>query len=187
MRFLIRLSTDKGHRPKNVMERQREIAATLQNGKVGNLRVSSKALEFDLFVDSNDDLHAAEKIFSKSSKILTVKRLDIPPTVPDKLKTIKETMSLFDEERFWECHEILEGLWHALKDEEKLLVQGIILVCAALVHFQKNEHDIAISMLKRHQSKLRWHDRFYEGIDLERLRKGISEMIAEGEQKTFRI
>ncbi|MBI2126894.1 MAG: DUF309 domain-containing protein [Thaumarchaeota archaeon] len=169
------------------MEKQREIAATLQNGKVGNLRISSKALEFDLFVDSNDDLHAAEKILSKSSKILTVKRLDIPPTVPGKMKTIKEARNLFNEERFWESHEILEGLWHTLKGEEKNLVQGIILVCAALVHFQKDENDTAISMLKRYQSKLRWHDRFYEGIDLDHLRKGLSKMISEGKRKTFQI
>ena len=169
------------------MEKQREIAARLQKGKVGNLRISNKALEFDLFVDNDDDLDTAEKTLSKSSKLLTVKRLDIPPAVPDRLETIREAMSLFNDERFWECHEILEGLWHALKGEEKILVQGIILVCAALVHFQKNETNTAISMLKRYQSKLRWHDRFYEGIDLGRLRMGVSEMIVESRQKAFQI
>ncbi len=177
MRFLIRLSNDKGHQAKNIMEKQREIAAMLQKGKVGNLRISSKALEFDLFVDSNDDLHAAEKILSKSSKILTVKRIDIPPTVPDKLETIKEAINLFNEERYWECHEILENLWRVLKGDKKILVQAIILVCAAFVHFQKDEADVAISMLQRYQSKLRWHDRFYEGIDLEKLREGVAEII----------
>ena len=89
MRFLIRLATDKEHRPKNVMEKQREIAARLQKGKVGNLRISNKALEFDLFVDNDYDRDTAEKTLSKSSKLLTVKRLDIPPAVPDRLETIR--------------------------------------------------------------------------------------------------
>jgi len=163
--------------PKDSMKRQREMQQLVQKGKVGNLRVTNKALEFDLFVRNDDELHNAEHVFSKVAKILTVKRLDLPPTVPDKNQTINEAKHLFNDERYWECHEILENLWRVLKGDEKTLVQAIILVCAAFVHFQKNEADIAISMLQRYQSKLNWHDRFYEGIDLEKLREGVAEII----------
>jgi len=174
LRFLIRLENHS--RPKDVMKKQREIQQ-LVKGKVGNLRVTNKAFEFDLFVKSEDELHDAENILSKTAKILTVKRLDLPPAVPDKAKTITEVRQLFNEERYWECHEILENLWRVLKGDEKILVQGIILVCAAFVHFQKNEADIALSMLQRYQSKLNWHDRLYEGVDLEKIRNGVAEII----------
>ena len=176
MRFLIRLENDK-IKPKDSMKKQREIQQLVQKGKVGNLRVTNKALEFDLFAKNMDELNDAQYIFSKIAKILTVKRLDLLPTVPDKAKTIIEAKHLFNDERYWECHEILENLWRVFKGDEKTLVQAIILVCAAFVHFQKNEADVAISMLQRYQSKMNWHDRFYGGIDLEKLREGVAEII----------
>jgi hypothetical protein len=159
------------------MKKQREIQQLVQKGKVGNLRVTNKALEFDIFVKDEDELHDAEHVFSKATKTLTVKRLDLPPTVPDKAKTITEARQLFNDERYWECHEILENLWRESKGDEKTLIQGIILVCAAFVHFQKNEADVALSMLQRYQPKLRWDDKFYEGVDLEKLRDGVAEII----------
>ncbi len=175
MRFLIRLENH--DKPKNVMKRQREIQQLVQKSKVGNLRVTNEALEFDLFVGNEDELRDAEHDFSKTAKVLTVKRIDLPPTVPDKAKTMVEAKHLFNDERYWECHEILENIWRVLKGDEKTLMQGIILVCAAFVHFQKNEADVALSMLQRYQSKLRWHESFYEGIDLETLRDGVAEII----------
>ena len=175
MRFLIRLENH--DKPKNVMKKQREIQQLVQRSKVGNLRVTNGALEFDLFVRNEEELHDAEHGLSKTAKVLTVKRIDLPPTVPDKAKTIIEAKHLFKDERYWECHEILENLWRVSKGDEKTLVQGIILVCAAFVHFQKNEADVALAMLQRYQSKLKWHERLYEGIDLEKLRVGVTEII----------
>ena len=51
-------------------------------------------------------------------------------------------------------HEVLEGLWKISTGGEKDLLNGIILVAAAMVHFQKNEIGIGISILKRAMVKL---------------------------------
>ena len=176
MRFLIRVKNDRTI-PKDSMKKQREMQQLVQKVRVGNLRVTNKALEFDLFVKNEDELNDAQHVFSKIAKILTVKRLDLPPTVPDRNQMINEAKHLFNDERYWECHEILENLWRVLEGEEKVMVQAIILACAAFVHFQKNEADVAISMLQRYQSRLKWHERSYEGIDLEKLRNEIAEII----------
>ena len=43
---------------------------------------------------------------------------------------------------FGECHEALEGAWKQSIGDEKELIQGLILVAAALVHYQKDENAI---------------------------------------------
>jgi len=177
LRFLIRVEND--NKSKHVITKQREIQGLVHKGKVGNLRITSKALEFDLFVKNENELHEVENIFSKSAKILTVKKLDIAPMALSKAQTMIEAKNLFNDERYWECHEILEGLWRVLKGDEKILVQAMILVCASFVHFQRNETAVAISMLQRYRSRLKWPDEFYEGVDMQKLRDGVAEFLLE--------
>lgn len=45
---------------------------------------------------------------------------------------------LFDEEKFFEAHEVLEDLWRETKGQERDFYQGLIQLAAALVHYQKN-------------------------------------------------
>ena len=48
----------------------------------------------------------------------------------------------------------LKGVWKKTHEGEKDLVQGIILVAAALVHYQKYENEICLSIMKRAMEKL---------------------------------
>ena len=72
----------------------------------------------------------------------------------EKEKAISEGIDYFNNERFWECHETLEGVWKNCDGNEKFLVQGLILVAAGLVHYQKDEDSICINIFNRALEKL---------------------------------
>ena len=67
---------------------------------------------------------------------------------------IDHAIFLFNIERFWKSHEVLEGIWKESTGVEKRILNGIILIDAAFVHYQKNEIDIFVSILKRSLEKL---------------------------------
>ena len=48
-----------------------------------------------------------------------------------------EFFRLFAREKFFEAHEILEGLWRETKDKDRDFYQGLIQLAALLVHFQR--------------------------------------------------
>ena len=52
---------------------------------------------------------------------------------------IDHAIFLFNIERFWKSHEVLEGIWKESLGIEKRILNGIILIDAAFVHYQKNE------------------------------------------------
>ena len=84
-RYLVRLAHAGVYRPGEHMEllaRVRMLAAPIK-GKAINLRVSPSALEFDLFCATESDPAAFAESFSSLGKILTCKRLDVPPIPVD--------------------------------------------------------------------------------------------------------
>ncbi|MFQ5940673.1 MAG: DUF309 domain-containing protein, partial [Nitrososphaerales archaeon] len=93
----------------------------------------------------------------------------------------------FNDERYWECHEALEYVWKKESGNEKSLLQGIILICAAFVHSQKDEDDTGISMLSRAMQKLQSAEGIYYGIDVDRFKKLISNIMDEKTIKYFKI
>jgi predicted metal-dependent hydrolase len=105
----------------------------------------------------------------------------------EKEKAIKIGISYFNDERFWEAHEVFEGVWKKCFEGEKELVQGIILVAAALVHFQKDEKTICLSVLGRALQKLGHTSGTYHDIDVDALRRKILEIKNSGEISPFTI
>lgn len=105
----------------------------------------------------------------------------------EKEEAIEKGREYFNYERFWECHETLEGVWKKTYEGEKDLVQGIILVAAAFVHSQKNENDICLSILKRAMEKFGNSSSKYYEIDVDVLRHKVSEIISSGKIVTFTI
>jgi predicted metal-dependent hydrolase len=87
-------------------------------------------------------------------EILGEKLLDTPPTTMAKPDAVKEAVALFNNERFWESHEVLEQTWRSAKGAERDTLQGVILTAAAFVHYQKGEPDICLSVLRRARAKL---------------------------------
>ena len=151
---------------------------------VRDARVSRRYVEFDVSV-SKEYLDVLVK------KLETIGALDharhVVEEETEKEEAIEKGREYFNYERFWECHEILEGVWKKTYKSEKDLVQGIILVAAAMVHHQKNEDVICLSILKRAMEKFGNSSGKYYDIDVDVLQNKVSEIIDSGIIVTFRI
>jgi hypothetical protein len=187
-RFLIRLANQDGYKPKDV----RKISRTVRNligseEKASHFRIGSKALEFNLFVDNEKELDQYKEILQRAfSRLLLVKELDRISDNMDKNESFREGIGLFNEERFWESHEILEQAWKQSQGSEKDNIQGIILTAAAFVHQQKGENDICLSILARAKSKLSPMDRTL-GVNTGNLQKNIEKILETKQILPFQI
>ena len=103
----------------------------------------------------------------------------------EKEQLVNDGISYFNNERFWECHEALEGAWKQSKGEEKELIQGLILVAAALVHYQKAEDDICLSVFGRALEKLHDKSGQYYKINVDDVKQKVIEMLDKKEIFTF--
>jgi hypothetical protein len=151
---------------------------------VRDTRVSSRYLEFDISVSK-------EYLDMLVKKLETIGPLDnarhLVEEEMEKEEAIEKGRDYFNDERFWECHETLEGVWKKTYEGEKDLIQGIILVAAAFVHYQKNENEICLSILKRAMEKIGSSSEKYHKIDVDVLRNKVSEIIHSGTIQTFMI
>jgi uncharacterized protein len=151
---------------------------------VRDMRVSTKYLEFDVSVKK-------EELYKVIQKFLSIGPLnDARHVVEEKIEkedALKKAKHYFNDEKYWECHEVLENVWKKTYEGEKDLVQGIILVAAALVHYQKNENNIGLSILKRASIALSSASGVYHDIDIDHFRKIIGEMISSESIAPFTI
>jgi len=154
---------------------------------VGNLRVSSSAVELDLLLKSQANVDKAvgaleERIGPK----LTIRQLDVQDVPMESAEAIKLGFALFNEERYWESHEALEEAWRRSAGAEKEILQGIILLAAALVHLQKGEDDVTLSVMKRGYEKLAGHSGEHFRVDISALKETIGRMLT-GSPNFFKI
>ena len=78
---------------------------------------------------------------------------------------IADGIRLFNEEYFFEAHEVLEDAWRVERGEPRLFLQGLIQVCAGYHHFQNGNFVGAITLLERGADKMRRYPPRYLGID----------------------
>lgn len=182
-RFMLHLKNE-NYIPKDASEllhQARDLSSGM-NVTIRDTRVSSKFLEFDVSINK-------ENLNELLTKMKPLGELDHAKHVVEeeisKEDAIKDGISYFNNERFWECHEVFEGVWKKCYEGEKDLVQGIILVAAALVHFQKNENQICLSILKRALDKLVNATGKYHNIDVDVLRNKVNTIITSGKIITF--
>lgn len=84
------------------------------------------------------------------------------PAVPD---PIRDGVRLFNEEHFFEAHEILEEVWHRERGEPRRFLQGLIQLCAAYHHVQNGNLVGATELLQRGAEKMRPYPARYLGFD----------------------
>jgi uncharacterized protein len=58
-------------------------------------------------------------------------------------------VNLFNEQEFFECHEVLEDVWNEQPEPERQLTQGIIQIAVALYHAGRNNFVGAERLLNR--------------------------------------
>ena len=146
-RFMLHLknSTSTPNDAKTILSNSRDLSYGM-TVIIRDCRVSNKFIELDISVHKNN----LELLLEKLSPIGGIN--DCREIIEEKIEKnqlIKDGISYFNNERFWECHEALEGAWKQSNGDEKELLQGLILIAAALVHYQKDENDICLSVFNR--------------------------------------
>lgn len=185
-RSLIRLVPDEGERPA-FLAAIKAVGGSLGAAVRHPRWTSYGALEVDVFTPSVQDFELFVATLEPLAKVEFTKNLDEVPPFKPKEEVLEEAVRYFNSERYWECHETLESVWRPAKGEEKRLVQGIILVCAALVHEQRGEPDVALGIYRRALPQIAWPERRYNGIDVPALRKHVEKSLALGKLSPFRI
>ncbi|MDA0832840.1 MAG: DUF309 domain-containing protein [Planctomycetota bacterium] len=79
-----------------------------------------------------------------------------------------EGIRLFNEEEFFECHDVLEELWADNQGEEKKFLQGMIQASVALFHFGNENYGGARKLYDSSTKYLTPYAPVCMGIDLEK-------------------
>ena len=161
----------------------KSVGADARNAKWA----SYGALELDIFCPTYADFETFLAAASPIGRPEFVTDLNKAPEYLDDADTLSKAKALFNAERYWECHEALEGLWRRKQSDEKRLLQGIILVCAAYVHHQKGEDGVALSVLARGSKLLDYPNRRYRGFDVSRLRSNVRGILGARRLTIFRV
>ena len=149
---------------------------------IRDCRISGKFIELDVSIHKSNLELLIEKLVSigniDNSRHIIEEKIE-------KNQLIKDGIFYFNNERFWECHEALEGAWKQSIGDEKELIQGLILVAAGLVHYQKDEDMICLSILGRALKKLRSKSGEYYQINVDKVKQKTIEMLDKKEIFTF--
>ncbi len=168
---------------KDILRQSRRLASGMDL-ILRDCRISKKYVEFDTSIPESN----LDELIDKLSPIGPLDHAKhVVEEIFEKEDAISEGISYFNNERFWECHEILEGVWKNCDGDEKFLVQGLILVAAGLVHYQKDEDEICISIFNRALTKLENASGQYHDIDIDKIKKTVSEMISSKDISSFPI
>jgi predicted metal-dependent hydrolase len=187
MRYLVRLDNNQSYAPKDVRMLEAKIRELLDATlKIGNLRVSTTAIELDLFAAPSDLGRTKSLLEGKISKVVTLRSLESRISTRAEDEALREGIDLFNQERFWEAHEVLEEIWHPAAGVDRDTIQGLILTAAALVHYQKDEKSVCVSILGRAKEKLSSLDQF-KGLDIGSLRVNIEQILKDNTPMLLRI
>ncbi len=168
---------------KDILRESRRLASGMDL-ILRDCRISKKYVEIDTSIQQS----SLDQLIEKLSPIGPLDHAKhVVEEIVEKEQAISDGISYFNNERFWECHEILEGVWKNCTGNEKFLVQGLILVAAGLVHYQKDEDEICISIFNRALTKLENSDGQYYNIDIDKIKKTVTEMINSKDVSSFLI
>jgi predicted metal-dependent hydrolase len=90
----------------------------------------------------------------------------------------EEGIDLFNEGKFFECHEAWEEVWKRSDGEDKLFYQGIIQAAVAILHAQRGNLTGAASMYAKASSKLDHLPPVHMGVALADMRDALKEFFA---------
>ena len=168
---------------KDILRESRRLASGMDL-ILRDCRISKKYVEIDTSIQQS----SLDQLIEKLSPIGPLDHAKhVVEEIVEKEQAISDGISYFNNERFWECHEILEGVWKNCDGNEKFLVQGLILVAAGLVHYQKDEDLVCISIFNRALEKLENSNGQYHDIDIDKIKQTITEMITSKSVSSFLI
>ena len=178
---------NRSHTPKDaaaLLSRARQLAGS--QVVVRDSRVSGKYIEFDASIPDSADADDVGRALAAISPVESIEH--IVDRHMERDEAIRHAIELFNDEKYWGTHEALEMVWKATPaGEERDLINGIILVAAALVHGQKDEQEICMSILRRAMKKLEKATGSYHGIDIDTMADRVATMLNTGRIEQFKI
>lgn len=183
---MLHLQNTVSYTPKHatiLLQRARKLVEP--EASIRDARISKKYIEFDTSISEGMDLKTIIARVEAIAPLASYEEIVERHMVKD--KAIKRAVQLFNDERYWEAHEVLEYVWKNATGIEKEILNGIILVAAAFVHDEKDEPHVCISILRRARKKLDRASGMYHGIDTNRIADMISEIINTGKVHRFTI
>ena len=169
---------------KSLLSRAREMISD-KTVIIRDTRVSKRFIEYDISIPENKNIEESMRNLLAISPLLECEYISDKKLEKD--EAIKRARNLFNTEKYWGAHEVLESVWKNSYGNEKALLNGLILISAAFVHDEKNESDICISILKRAMLKLERVNGHYFGIKLDEVKNHISEIVKTGNIEHFVI
>jgi hypothetical protein len=194
-RYLIYLDNRYGHESKNcrdiLLKLRLLVEAHSYKEEIRDIRISRFFIELDVGADQETMfMHTTEKFISSLRKIGSILFVD-EVTNEKKGASIEETISsavyLFNMERFWKSHEVLESIWKDASGSTKKLLNGIILVDAAYVHLQKDELETYFSILRRSVEKLKDTPEYLFNINTKLLLQNVENILSEKKVIYFKM
>src|SRR3989442_5785587 len=151
---------------------------------VRDTRVATRHVVFDTNVPENSSIEVLRRFTTISPlseyEPIVEKRME-------KQEAIMKAKDLFNDEKYWGAHEVLESVWKDAHHEEKDLLNGIILISAAFVHDEKDESSICIAILSRAMKKLSQAEGLYFGMNSDEIKKRVLRIIETGKIERFTI
>jgi predicted metal-dependent hydrolase len=94
----------------------------------------------------------------------------------------------FNQELFYEAHDVLEELWLANRQGPNYsFYKGMIQLAGAFVHLQKNRLRPSAALFKLAQTNLRKYPAIHEHLDLHQVLRLIESWLHELESRNFAI
>jgi hypothetical protein len=98
------------------------------------------------------------------------------------LRSYNHGIRLFNQQQFFDAHEVLEDVWRAAPAKEKKFLQGLIQLAVALHHHSRGNTVGALSLLKRAARNLAAEPRQSRGIRVAELLHSIEQCAGAIEQ-----
>ena len=169
----------------SILKKTRELTRSLDI-IIRDCRISTKFIELDVSISKK---YNVDKVLNLLKTISSIKELiEVKERHYTKNEAINNAIVLFNDEKYWWSHEALEMIWKESHGEEKQLLNGLILICAAFVHYQKDEYKVCLSILERSMIKfLRVKKSIYYEINIDEIKKRITKILQSKEIVQFKI
>jgi predicted metal-dependent hydrolase len=112
---------------------------------------------------------------------------------PEHLENTKEGVLLFNQQKYWECHEVLEDHWlEGRGDNARYVYWAIIQVAASMIHYRDKNLIGARGLLAKSKEKFNKIDEFKvstdilnKNLDWKQLRTEVFAIPKEAELENF--
>lgn len=88
-------------------------------------------------------------------------------------------VSLFNEEEFFECHEVLEALWNREEEPNRQFTQGLIQIAVAIYHLLRGNEIGALKLLPRGLGRIANFKPTYRSIDTAKLCVDVESLLSQ--------